>query len=292
MLDTDEWTKTSSELLENENVRNALADYLVEELYANVDVEAELRTALPPQAQGLAGPAAGGLREFATAAARRALEGPRVQAAWEQLNRTAHEQFVAIVKDEQTRNISTSGGEVTLNLQPLVADIGARVGLEKLADKLPPDAGQLTVLKSDQLDLAQNLADLLEALVFVFLFLGLACYGLALYLARGRRRETLRAIGLIFATVGILLLILRGFAGGIVVDEFVKTAGVETAAADVWAISTSLLAAIAGGLIVNGIFILIAAWVAGNTRPAIALRRATRRGTRTTVPASCTPWWR
>ena len=67
VLDTDEWTKTSSEMLENENIRNALATYLVDELYANVDVEAELRAALPPETRGLAGPAAGGLREFADA---------------------------------------------------------------------------------------------------------------------------------------------------------------------------------------------------------------------------------
>jgi hypothetical protein len=273
VLDTDEWTTTSSELLENENVRETLATYLVDQLYANVDVASELRAALPPAARGLAGPAAGGLREFSDRAARRALEGPRVQATWEQLNRAAHEEFVAIVKDEERGNVSTAGGEVTLELRPVVENIAQRVGLSGLAQKLPPDAGSLTVLKSDQLGFAQDVADLIEKLVIVLLVLGLALYGLALYFSRGRRRETLRAIGLIFVTVGVLLLILRSFAGDIVVDELAKTATVESAAGDVWAIGTSLLSAIAGNLIINGLIILVAAWVAGSTAPALALRR-------------------
>jgi Short C-terminal domain len=274
VLDTDEWTNTSSQLLENENIRDALATYLVDQLYSNVDVQGELRAALPPETRGLAGPAAGGLREFAQRAARRALAGPRVQASWEQLNRAAHAEFVAIVKDEGTANISTTGGNVTLELQPLVQDVAQRVGLSKLAQKLPPDAGALTVLKSDQLGFAQDLVDFIQKLVIVLLVLGLALYGLALYFSRGRRRETLRAIGLIFMTVGVLLLILRGFAGNIVVDELAKTAAGESVANDVWTIGTSLLSAIAGNLIINGLIILVAAWVAGSTAPALALRRA------------------
>ena len=275
VLDTDEWTDTSSQLLENEQVRDALAVYLVDELYANVDVQAELRAALPPQAKGLAGPAAGGLREVAERAARRALAGPRVQALWENVNRAAHKQFVAIVKDEQVRGVSTSQGEVTLDLGALVEQVAQRVGIgTNLAQKLPPDAGQLTILKSDELDFAQEMADLIQALVVVLLVLGLALYALAVYLARGRRRETLRAIGFSFIAAALLALVVKGIAGGIVVGELAKTAAVEDAAQEVWDISTSLLSEIIGNLIVNGIIILVVAWIAGQTRPALALRRA------------------
>jgi hypothetical protein len=260
VLDTDEWTKTSSELLEKEEVRNALATYLVDELYANVDVEAEVRAGLPPQAKGLAGPVAGGLREFAQRVARRALAGPRVQAAWENLNRAAHEQFVRIIKDEGGAATSTAWGEVTLDLGVLVQQVGEQVGIGgNLAKKLPPDAGQLTILRSDQLDFAQDLAAFIENLVIVLLVLGLGLYGLALYLSPGRRRETLRAIGLIFVIVGVLVLVMRSIAGGVVVDALAKTAAVEPAAEDVWSVGTPLLSEIAGNLIVNGILILVVA---------------------------------
>src|SRR5215218_3515782 len=51
LLDTDNWTETSSELLENDEIRGQLAIFLIDELYANVDVPAELAEAFPPRLQ-------------------------------------------------------------------------------------------------------------------------------------------------------------------------------------------------------------------------------------------------
>src|ERR1700710_1386894 len=73
LLNTDNWTTTSSELLEQPQIRTQLAAYLVDQLYANVDISGELASALPPQVQALAGPAASGLRELAQRAALEAL---------------------------------------------------------------------------------------------------------------------------------------------------------------------------------------------------------------------------
>src|SRR5688572_3307271 len=63
LLNTDNWTDTSTELLENRVIRDQVALYLVDQLYANVDVSAELEAGLPERLQPLAGPAAGALRE-------------------------------------------------------------------------------------------------------------------------------------------------------------------------------------------------------------------------------------
>ena len=90
LLNTENWTATSSELLERPVIRDRVAAYLVDEMYANVDVAGEIRAALPPRAAPLAGPAAGALRSFAERAARQALARPRAQAAWEDANREAH----------------------------------------------------------------------------------------------------------------------------------------------------------------------------------------------------------
>src|SRR5829696_9437617 len=89
-LNTDHWTRASSEMLERPVVRARVAAFLVDELYSNVDVQAEIREALPPRAQPLAGPAAGALRNFAERAAKEILSRPRAQQAWENANRTAH----------------------------------------------------------------------------------------------------------------------------------------------------------------------------------------------------------
>ena len=69
VLNTDNWTSTSTQLLENRTIRNQIAGYIVDQLYANVDVAGELRAALPERLQPLAGPAAGGLRQLADRAA-------------------------------------------------------------------------------------------------------------------------------------------------------------------------------------------------------------------------------
>src|SRR5690606_14115264 len=86
-LETDEWTHTSTELLEEPAVQAAVANLLVDELYANVDVAGELEAALPPRAAVIAEPAAGALRRAAVEVADQALDRPLVQQAWERANR-------------------------------------------------------------------------------------------------------------------------------------------------------------------------------------------------------------
>src|SRR5688500_3635179 len=76
VLETDKWVDTTEQLLESEHVRSSLATYLVDELYANVDVQAEIESQLPPRLQPLAGPVAGQLRDVANKAALRVLSSP------------------------------------------------------------------------------------------------------------------------------------------------------------------------------------------------------------------------
>src|SRR5215208_2543168 len=65
VLDADNWSNTSSELLADDAIRTQVADYLVDQVYEQVDVQAELAAALPPRLTALAGPAASGLRQVA-----------------------------------------------------------------------------------------------------------------------------------------------------------------------------------------------------------------------------------
>jgi hypothetical protein len=274
-LDNSEWTSTSSELLQEETIRNAVAVYLVDELYANVDVAAQLRTVLPPELRSLAGPAAGGLREFAERAANRLLESPRVQQAWENINRETHEQFVDVVEDKGNPAVTTAGGEVVLDLRPLVEQLTGRAGLtSKVAQRLPPDAGQLVIMRSKQLDAAQKVTNVIEDLAVVLPLLWLALAALAVYLAPGRRRQAIRAIALGAVAAGIAVLLARGAAGDEVTNALAKTAAVRPAVDDTWTIGTSLLQDIAQSTITVGLLLLVVAWLAGETRPAIALRRA------------------
>jgi hypothetical protein len=62
LLNPNNWANTSTKLLQNADIQKALPTYLVDQLYANVNVAAELKAKLPPQLQPLAGPVAGGYK--------------------------------------------------------------------------------------------------------------------------------------------------------------------------------------------------------------------------------------
>src|SRR6476659_8507627 len=79
LLNTQNWTNASSQMLANPVVRAQLADYTIDQLYTNVDVEGEIRAALPQRAQPLAGTIAGGLRNLAERQANQLLARPRAQ---------------------------------------------------------------------------------------------------------------------------------------------------------------------------------------------------------------------
>jgi hypothetical protein len=271
VLETNTWTDTSTELLANHDVQTALSTFLVDEIYANVDVEAELRKALPPRADALAGPAAGGIRQIAYNAALRALATTQVQEAWKQANAQAHAAFINLIEGGGS-TLSTTGGDVTLNLEAIAAQVGSRAGVD-VASKLPPDAGQLVLVRSDQLGFAQDMVNLLQKLAYILPFVALGLYALAIYLARGRRRETVRAVGIGFIAIGVVILIARGLAGNAVVDSLASTDSVKPAVDAVWSIGTSLLSGTGAAMIGYGVVIVLGAFLAGPTPIARACRR-------------------
>jgi hypothetical protein len=272
-LNTDNWVNTSEKLLENPEVQARLSNYVAEELLANVDVKAELEQALPPPLKPLAGPAAGGIEQLAPQIAQRALESPRVQQLWSTANRAAHETLLKIL-DGGGDAVSTGEGEVTLDLGSVLKQVGERLGVGgAIAAKIPPDAGQLTILKSSELSTAQDVAKLIRRLPIVLTLLVVVLYGLAIYLAGPRRRRALRAVGLGFVFAGAVALIIRSLAGTAVVDALTANESAKPAAEAVWSIGTSLLVTVASSAIAFGILVFLGAWLAGPTRLATGIRR-------------------
>ena len=155
-LSTDNFTNASSQLIENEQIRGALSVYLVNQLYANVDVSAALEQRLPPQVKGLAPTIAGALQQPAVQATDALLARPRIQALWRESVRRAHEAFLALLNGKHNLLVSTNG-QVVLDLRPLVEQLAAQFGLsgERLK-QLPPDAGQIVILKGNQLQTARR----------------------------------------------------------------------------------------------------------------------------------------
>jgi hypothetical protein len=262
-LDTDAWVDTSTQLLENDDVRMALSVYIVDELYSSADPQEVLEERLPTNLQGLAGPIAGALRQPAVEGVDRFLQRPRVQDLWETANRVAHQELMAVLEDDTRGNITTGNGVVTLNLRTLVVNIGTELGFgDELDARLPQDVGQVVVLESDQLEAAQTGVKAIKVLSWLVILIAFACYAGAIWLARGRR-SMLRNVGAALFLVGILLLVIRRLVGSYIIDALASGESVRDAVGSTWIIGTSLLAEVAWALIIYGIVILIGTWFAG-----------------------------
>ncbi|HET8861679.1 MAG TPA: SHOCT domain-containing protein [Solirubrobacterales bacterium] len=272
-LNTDDWVDTSGRMIQNEEIRSAVSDYLVDQLYANVDVEKELEGILPGDLKDLAGPASGGLRQVAGGGAEEVLQTSTAQELWKNANRSAHEQLLAVLENKKEA-VETAEGEVTLNLGSLVTNLADQVGIaSQLADKLPPDAGQITILRSDELKAAQDIAVGIKGLALVLTLLTLLCFGLAIYISREGRWVTVLFCGIGLVAAGFAVIVFREIAGGIVVDQLVKEESVKPAAEAAWSIGTSLMVSIATTVIVFGVLFGIAGWLGSPTGSAKGTRR-------------------
>jgi hypothetical protein len=272
MLDTTSWEEASAELIEDPQVREAVSVFLVDELYANADVSSALEERLPTDLKQLAAPLAGALREPATDAVERLLEAPRAQQLWIEASSTAQQKLVNVLENETGFGITTGNGVVSLDLSQLVTELGAELGLSAATlDKIPADAGDLQIMRSDQLDAAQSGVKAVGVLSTWLLVLVLGLYALAIYLARGARRETLRNVGCAFVLIGLAILVVRRLAGNYAVDALASPSS-EDSGQRVWLISTSILAQIAWAAVLYGAIMVLGAVLAGPHRAAITVR--------------------
>jgi Short C-terminal domain len=296
VLNTGNWTNTSSQLLADPTIEAAVGGVLVNQLFSSVDVASEIKSVLPSQVSGLAAPATAGLRALAVQVAPQVLSTATVQNAWRLANRTAQLELLRILNGG-SKTISTSNGVVSLQLHPLLTQLAAQLGLQeqltsvqskiqgstgeaarstvqqKLGVTLPPLSGNIVILRSSQLKTAQNIVKAIKGLALVLPLVAFGLFILAIRLAVGRRRVAIRTTGCCLVGIGLITVLARRLIGDAVVNSLVKVPSDKPAVHQVFRIGTSLLYDSAIALITYGAVIVIGAWIAGSTRPAVAVRR-------------------
>jgi putative oligomerization/nucleic acid binding protein len=272
-LNTNVFVDTSTELIEDKAIRKAVATRAVDELFDSVDVQAEMKQQLPKDFKSLSGPATAGLREASYRVVDRALEQPALQRLWALSLEQSHRTLVQVLEGQGSR-ASTDEGTVTLDLEQIVLEAAGRVGIrDQVEDNLPADVGRIEILRSDELDTAQNAFQLLRTLAWVLPILTLVAFALALLLARDRRRAV-RGIGITTAVVGVLGLVAANLTGDYLVSSLVADTQSRAAAGNAWDIVTELMRASFRWLVVTGMLFIVAAWLAGAGRRATAVRRS------------------
>ena len=274
MLDNNAWENASRKVVEDSEVRAALATYLVNQLYTNVDVPAALAERLPADQKGLAAPLATALRQPLTRSTELLLARPRIQQLWINASTKTHEKLVNVLENKTGFGISTGEGVVTLDLHELVVQIGQDLGISQSAlDKLPNKTGTVTLMSSDQLSAAQAGVRAVRIASVWLLVIVLGLYAVAIYLAKGARREALRTVGWAFVVVGLAVLVLRRVAGNYVIDTL-SSPGYTGSVHRLWLIGTEILGEIGIAAVLYGVLAVLAATLAGPSKPALWVRGA------------------
>jgi hypothetical protein len=273
-LDSGTWADTSASALQKPAVQTALSEYVVDQVYANVDVPGQLARVLPAQARGLAGPVAVAGQPYAQRAIAAGLGRPRVVALWRDANVRAHEQLMRIL-DGGSGPLTTGNGEVAIDVRPLVNQLAASLAERtNRSVALPPDAGRFVLLKSNQLRLAQDGTKILRAVALPLGLLALAVFAVAVYLSHARRR-TLRAVAFGMLAAGLVLVVVRRVIGDTVVESLTQVPDVRAAGHAVWFLATERLAAANVTLCSCALLLLLGTWFAGPGRRATHVRRLT-----------------
>ena len=297
LLNTDNYTKTSSELLADPVIRDQVAVFLVDQLYETwTSIGAALGAAA--QLQPLAGPAAGALRTLAERGSKDILARPRAQQAWEDANRQAQLTLLAILKrrrDRGQRAAATSCSTCGYCSSSWPRGSASAQGRERApaGRRADPDSPR------DQLSAAQDVAKGIRGLPIVLVGLSVLLFIGALFVAPHNRRNTVRAYGVGLIAVGLLMLLVIKLAGDQLVSSLATTAA-EPVVEHTWTIVTPLLreATVAG--IFYGVVLVFGAWLAGPTSVAVAVRRASAPYLRETLiawagsrrsPRRSSCWW-
>jgi hypothetical protein len=129
VLNSGEFSNSTEKILQNKDVQEQLSIFAVDQLYANVDVQAQIEQRLPPPAAPLAAPVTAATRQLATNVAETALASPQVQQLVATAIDGAQQRFVSLI-DDKSKFVSTQGGDVTLEYGSFVADLATRLGVD------------------------------------------------------------------------------------------------------------------------------------------------------------------
>ena len=129
-------------------------------------------------------------------------------------------------------------------------------------------------MNGNQLGTARKAVKVVRALSYFLFFLVIGLVAAAMWIAQGRRRRILLGAGVTVLVVGLIVLVVRRFAGEYLVNALTTNADDKGAVTASWAIGTQLLRNVGFNAVIYGVGIIFAAWIAGPSRAATWVRRS------------------
>lgn len=205
--DTDQYVKTVSPLIDNPGVQAAITDEITTAVLDNIDVERVTRVALDTLANQQGVPAGvqaavpglqvalvNGINSFVHDQVAKIVASDRFAEVWDQVNRTAHTQLVALLEGDQGKLVTAQGNTVTLNLAPAIAQVRSNLVDQgfTVAERIPTVQKSFVLVESDSVTKAQWAYKALEKLGAWLPVIAVLLLAGGVLLARDRRRALLR----------------------------------------------------------------------------------------------------
>ncbi len=208
--DTGRWVATVEPLIHDPAIQNVLTDKITKVITSQINLtgtidqaSAQLNDKGLPRISSLLktfGPQiASAVTGFIHSTVQRIVSGPRVAKLWVQVNTVAHQAVVKVLSGEGNGAITTSNGQIVLNLGPFVAVVKQDLvdhGFS-LASNIPPVSPTVALFQAKDLSKAQAGYRLIKTLKIVLPILALGLLAAGVFAARGRRRA------LIWAALGL-----------------------------------------------------------------------------------------
>ncbi len=285
--DTGRWVATVEPLIHDPAIQNVLTDKITDQITSQLNITGTINQAATQlNSRGLPristllntfGPQiVSAVTGFIHSTVHTVISSQAMATAWVQVNTVAHQAVVKVLSGQGGGAISTSNGQIVLNLGPLIAvaktDLLAR-GFS-LASNIPPVSPTFALFQAKDLGKAQAGYRLIKALKIVLPILVVLLLGAGVYVARGRRRALVgAALGLVASmlVLAIGLLIARSiYLSSVPSSVLPSDAAAAAFDAMVHFIKVGLRVVLAVGLVVAiGVFFTGPSHTAVQTRAAL-----------------------
>jgi FtsH-binding integral membrane protein len=247
LLNTNGWVAAVGPLSKDPAVAGMVSQYVVGELFAQADIQANVAEALPPQLQLFAGPMVVGLENVADQAVTALIMSEAFNNIWVAFNRVSHTAIIDILKGQGDR-LYFQDGNLTLDFNDVYNFVQDRLNIGEL-DLIPQaEQGRLVLFSSRQVAVMQEVVSYLTALGLLLPLLTILVFGAAVWVSPWRR-QTVMWIGGVMAVAMLISLILFSGArsSGLVsiTDPFLREMG------------RAIINNLTHGLMVQTIFLLI-----------------------------------
>jgi|1186.fasta_scaffold13358_2 hypothetical protein len=202
VTDTDRYVDTVAPLAHDPAIQHAVTENLTNVVFQYIDVQGITTQALgavaqrdivPPavgaQLQALAIPIADGVRSFVGDRIEQLVTSDVFAQAWEEANRSAHEQLVAALSG-QGGAVTVQNNAVSVNLATFVNTVKQRL-IDRgftLAERIPTVNATFTIFESADVGTVQKAFNLLDTVGYWLPLVLVAMAGLGIYLAPNHRR--------------------------------------------------------------------------------------------------------